>query len=73
MGSFSWFMGFAQLGGALLCQKFGGKFVFAISNVSLGILSCLIPIASGFGVHIVIIIRAVQGIVGVIVYFILLH
>lgn len=65
LGSFSWCMGVAQLIGALLCQKYGGKIVFGISNLSLGVLSLLIPAAADFGVIPVIAIRAVQGILGV--------
>lgn len=58
-------MGPAQLVGALLCQRYGGKLIFGISNIGLGVLSCMTPLAASFGVVTVIVIRALQGIVGV--------
>lgn len=65
MGSFSWFMGLAQLFGALLCQKYGGKKVYLFSNLFLGILSCLIPLAAEIGIKVLIVVRCLQGIAGV--------
>lgn len=69
MSSMTWFLGIGQLIGGLLCQKYGGKVVFEISNLSLGLLNCIIPVAADINVEAVIIIRILQGILGVSLIF----
>ncbi|XP_065204366.1 vesicular glutamate transporter 1-like [Planococcus citri] len=62
--SFTWFMGPAQLLGGMMCQRYGGKITFTLSNLIMAVVSLMIPFGAGLGIKVLIMLRVLQGIFG---------
>lgn len=58
-------MGPAQLVGGMLCQRYGGKITFTLSNLLMAVFCLMIPFGAEFGIKVVIMLRVLQGAVGV--------
>ena len=69
LGAFFWFHWTTQIPGGLLAQMYGTKKVYGYSNLS-GVICCmLIPLAAYFGMRCLVILRCIQGIFCVRIFF----
>lgn len=59
-------MGLASLLGGVLSQKVGGKIMFGYANLLCGALNIITPAVAKFGAMWVVLIRVIQGFLGVI-------
>ncbi|KAI5748660.1 hypothetical protein M8J76_001052 [Diaphorina citri] len=64
LGSFFWLHWCTQLPGGILARKYGGKLVFGLSNLGMGLMSLLIPWVSHWDYKSLIVLRVLQGISG---------
>ncbi|XP_046990674.1 sialin-like isoform X1 [Schistocerca americana] len=64
LGAYFWLHSVLQLPGGMLSHAYGTKKVFGFSNLTMFVLSLLIPVAAKIGYEAIVALRVVQGFIG---------